>query len=109
MTYTVTVRYVRPNTDTDWHRDAADDDEKETWAAYILENYKNTDKLVSRTNHNAGLSEDQNTLTLVTVWKDEDTFDEWVADEKVAAWKAKRKTYQDSVSIEKTIVSKEDT
>ena len=70
-------------------------------------NYKNTDKLVSRTNHNDGLSEDQNTLTMVTVWKDEDTFDEWVADEKVAAWKAKRKTYQDSVSIEKTEVSKD--
>jgi len=109
MTYTVTARYVRPNTDTDWHRDDADDDEKETWAAYILENYKNTDKLVSRTSHNDGLSEDQNTLTLVTVWKDEDTFDEWVADEKVVAWKAKRKTYQDSVSIERTVVSKEDT
>ena len=49
MTYTVTSRHVRPNTDTDWFRDAADEDEYGTWGTYVMETYRNTYKLISRT------------------------------------------------------------
>ena len=109
MTYTVTSIHVRPNTDTDWFMDAADEDEYGTWGTYVMETYRDTDKLISRTEQQDSLSEDALTSTQVTVWKDKETHDEWVADSTAAAWREKHETYIDENNIVKTVLSMEET
>jgi len=100
MSIKVTNVYTRPSTAVNFHVSNVPD----SHIQHVLETYKNPGKVVDVT---TDLSDDGLTLTIVWIWVDQASVNEYDADPVIVAFKESSSEYNQSNGITRTTTSEE--
>jgi len=97
VTWTVKVKYTRPNTDVDFYSDLGNEERVVS---------DDNERLIS---HTKVLSDNELEVISTFVFKDESSKTYYNNDSELQAWKAACNTYNTSNSISKAIIQNEET
>ena len=98
MSWTVTIKYMRPNTGVDWHGHGAED------LAYVNTNYVDNGK---RTTLTSSVSDDGLESTKTYVYRDNAAYIEYITDDRVKSFVQEQITYNLTNDIDSTRSSEE--
>jgi superfamily I DNA/RNA helicase len=95
MSYQVTNTFIRPNTSVNFHIANIPD----SYIQYIVQNYKNTNKIV---NISTDLSADSLTLTATWLWSNQAEFNAYTQDSVVVQHRSERDAWNTANGITMT-------